>query len=666
VGAEGGPACNSSKQPVLLIHGWGGQDLLEDDTMGFAQLSRWMQAEGYVLGCNMFYATEVKAENSRDKNSEKIQSNLHTAYNLIVGYNPSWRGHFDIIGHSYGGLNARFYLESSRYTDDNRYGQYGIHVDNLFTLGSPHGGVLIPQEFYPLSLVIAFPKIVDPQKWPSTLQLTSGQMDAYNNSHEQPDGTCYRLVGGDFLQQANASWFWQKLYSPFPHGDIGVSLRSSRQLGINSSLQNRYPRVGYVTNSDMHGYVPEDVTPIGGLALTGLRSYVSPTLTYNESIAPYLGAGMSQCHTTQANLLSMAGTLTEELAMPPILIASGSITGGQNMTGTLPVDWSGQTAFYVSWMGGDVDLILRDPTGVVFTPTVALSDTNADYGKVLFGASGLATYIFTNTLTGEWAYTLTAASGPYPIAFDLYVNPDSPLVARAFAPVWQPFGAPALITASLFYSATPVSTATMQAHIARPNGMESSLVLHDDGVSPDATAGDGIYSKAYTDTTTSGFYSVWVEADGVYNSHTYHRAAQTVFPVASNSAALRDAYADQPQDSNGNGLYEELDVTVGISATQPGDFSVSAVLQGAGGQYIDLANATLYSSTGMLTATLHFAGQAIYNSGLDGPYTVTQVMLLDDADLIKLDEATNAWTTAAYDHLQFRQQYLVFLPVVLR
>lgn len=672
--------------PVLLVHGWGGPDKMSEDEMGFAQLSQWMERDGYVEGCNLFYAAGVHADNSRDKNSEAIQSNLRVIYDSIVSQNPNWRGHFDIISHSYGGLNARFYLESSRYQDDTHYGQYGIHVDNLFTLGSPHGGVdislreelrpsvqaYVPSELYPGAVYIAWGHVTQPKNlydFLSAAQLLSQAMEVYNLNHRQPDDVCYRLVGGDFLRQPNVPWPVRIAYLPWlpVPGDIGVSLRSSRQLGINPLLWLFYPNVVYTTNTDMHGYFPKKtgVPVIGQLDLSGLRSYVSPTLTYDGVISPYLGADMNQCRPPQVEMLrAPADIQAEELTAPPVLLASTTITEGQAITGTMPVDWSGQTAFYVSWMSGDVDLALRDPAGVVFTPTVALSDSNADYGKLMMGASGLATYVFTDTLTGEWTYTITAASGPYPIAFDLYANPDNPLVAVAYAPAWQAFGAPAVITASLFYSATPVSTATVEARIARPDDSESSIVLRDDGIAPDAAAEDGIYSGAYTDTTAGGFYHVLVEADGVYDSRVYRRTAQAVFPVASDSVSLGQALADQALDSDQDDLYEGLDVTMEISVTQPGDYAVSAVLQGEGGQYIDLANATLYSSTSALTATLRFAAKAIYDSKLHGPYTVTQVTLLDDANLIKLDEADSVWTTAAYNYQQFRRPpFAVTLPI---
>ena len=677
----GPPPCDPTRQPVLLVHGWGGPDVMADDEMGFAQLCQWMQADGYVESCNLFYATRVRAENSREMNRAAIKDSLRNAYVSLTNenspsYNPDWRGHFDIIGHSYGGLNARFYLESSYYEDDQSYGQYGIHMDNLFTLGSPHGGARLPQEAYPGAIWIAKDHTLQPVNlydFLSAAGLLSVSMDAYNLSNQQPDGVCYRLIGGDFLQQSDVPTEVRVPYSLFwaSPGDIGVSLRSSLGLDNNALLRRLYPRVISVANSDMHGYFPKKtgVPIVGELDLSHLDSYVRPESTYQQLIAPFLGASIEQCQTTQAHARALiaAGTEAEDLAPAPILIATDVITGGQSAAGSVLVDWQGPTAFHVSWMGGDVDLSLRDPSGTSITPTSVLNDPNAGYGKALFGASGLAAYVLTDTLTGTWNYTVTAAGGPYPIALQLYLNPDSHLTVHASAPEWQPWGVPAVITASLFYSTTPVSGADVRARVSRPDGNEGDIPLHDDGLSPDNAAGDGIYSGVYTDTSEGGFYHVLVEADGTYASESYHRNAQAVLTVAYENAGLTGAYADGPSDDDGDGLYEYLEVAVGVDATQLGHFTLAARLEDGEGRLIDLANTTVYSATGAVTLTLRFDGRAIRASELDGPYTVTGVLLVDDASLIKLDEADNAWVTAAYEHRQFGVwASQLYLPVIVR
>ena len=164
-------ACNLSKQPVLLVPGWGGPDKLTDDTMGFAELFPWMAADGYSEGCNLFYATGVTSTNSPDQNHLEVRRNLRAAYDKIIGLSPA--------------------------------------------------------------------------------------MDLYNLTHFQPDQTCYYLIGGDFLQQSGVSiMIWKVLYKPFKDhpGDIGVSLRSSRQPGIHSQLKSNYPLMTIYPSAHLTGF----------------------------------------------------------------------------------------------------------------------------------------------------------------------------------------------------------------------------------------------------------------------------------------------------------------------------------------------------------------------------------------------------------------------------
>jgi hypothetical protein len=65
--------------------------------------------------------------------------------------------------------------------------------------------------------------------------------------------------------------------------------------------------------------------------------------------------------------------------------------------------------------------------------------------------------------------------------------------------------------------------------------------------------------------------------------------------------------------------------------------------------------------------TLPFNGQAIFQSGQDGPYVLTQVLLVDaDGASLLLDQVDDAHVTAPYDHRQFGVGYDVWLPLTLR
>jgi formylglycine-generating enzyme required for sulfatase activity len=668
--------CDLSKQPVLLIHGWGGHEYdMAEDKVGFAQLSQWMAQDGYVEGCNLFYVTGVSSDNFPDTNRRNIQSFIRTTYYQLKNANPSWNGRFDIIGHSYGGLNARFYLESNLYQADRRL---GIGIDNLFTLGTPHGGMSLSlREGYPGAGLISWNHL--PKSWYdlmrfslapeelydflSAAQLWSGNMNNYNSRRgRQPTGVCYRLIGGDFLQQSQVPFLWRGLYSIYPPGDFGVSLRSSRELGTNPALSDRYPRVAIITNDDMHGYAFGILGLISGLQQ--LDSYVSPEYTYYISIRNSLGAGWTQCpHTPQA----MQYQLNEEPpSASPILIGSGVFTEDGTHTAAFPVDWPGESVFYVSWAGGEVDFTLTDGQGTLIDPAAAAADPNIAYEKLADAEGGLATYVFTNTVTGSWSYNLSAAGGPYPITYTVRANADTALAATAYAPAWQPLGVPVLLTATVAAAGTPVTGAVVTATVTLPDGSQEILPLLDDGLGADAAAEDGVYSALFQATDQGGFYWVDLVVEGSYDSLNYRRTTETAFSVAPEKAALRRSYADGPLDENNNGLFDYLEVAAGITVTETGTLALAAELVASGGLVVDRATTIAeISSTGLHTITLRFEGAAIYQSGLDGPYTVSQIVLFDDDSFIQLDTDESGWLTAAYDHRDFGSGFGVYLPLVV-
>ncbi|MCB8981953.1 MAG: SUMF1/EgtB/PvdO family nonheme iron enzyme [Ardenticatenaceae bacterium] len=651
--------CDLSKQPVLLIHGWGGPDIMADDEMGFAQLSQWMAQDGYVEGCNLFYVTGVSSLNSQDQNRQNIQSFIRSRYYEIKGANPSWNGHFDIIGHSYGGLNARFYLESGYYQTDR---QLGITVDNLFTLGSPHGGTRIPEEAYPGAVVIAgkhFFNQFNLNDFLSSAQLFHSVMDTYNHASGQPYGVCYRLIGGDFLPQSSVSDWWRAIYSPWSGapGDIGVSLRSSRELGINSSLSSQYPRVAVITNNDMHGFVD-------GFGLGDVDSYVNPANTYYISIRNSLGTSWTQCPQTAAAQMKVNG---ESIFVPPILLGTGELAVGETDTNTFSVDWNAQSTFYVTWEGGDVDFTLVDGNGAPITPVVAESDANIGYEKLAAEDGGLSTYVITDTVTGSWSYSVSAVSSPYPITYTVRANAETTLVAEAFAPDVQPLATPVVLTTTVTAAGTSVTGATLSATVTKPDGSESSIGLLDNGAAPDAVASDGVYSGTYLDTNQSGFYVVDVIAEGNHSGLDFKRTTATVFSVAPNIASLQGGYGDSPIDADGNGLYEYLEFEANVEVVEAGTISFSAMLTGNGGQFIDQANQIVSVATpGTQQITMRFSGEAIRASGIDGPYTIVPITLLDDDTFILLDEDTAGWQTSAYLHDTFGNAYEIYLPLVTR
>ncbi|MBN1890650.1 MAG: Ig-like domain-containing protein [Thermoflexales bacterium] len=91
--------------------------------------------------------------------------------------------------------------------------------------------------------------------------------------------------------------------------------------------------------------------------------------------------------------------------------------------------------------------------------------------------------------------------------------------------------------------------------------------------------------------------------------------------------AFTGSYADSGLDADGDGLYEHLDIRVGVRVTATGSYVLRGALADAEGVEITWAYLTSTLSTGVHLLGLRFDGAAIGGRGLDGPYTLTDLVL---------------------------------------
>lgn len=673
-----------SRLPLLLIHGWGGPDSIHQDDSGFMHMIDEFRNDGFIEGCNLFYARGIRSENSQRENIAIVQANLQLAYAQYLSINPAWRGHFNMIGHSYGGLNARFYLESSSYKDDRSFDEYGIHINNLFTLGTPHGGVRIPEELYPGAFVIASTHIVDLEDFElqsipeiiSALKLSSIVREAYNKIHSQPEGTCYRLIGGDFLRQSNViSDFLKDMYSSDlwdnNPSDIGVSIRSATELGINKKLVFDYPAVQVIENKDMHGYLP---------LLSHLHSYVraneeDPISTYKASISPILTSTNYSCPPTSSNSSVDSDEnlrkLDSESDPEPILLRRSTTFTADPISGTVSIDWSGRTVFYTTWNGfGNINLEIQSPEGVIINPEVATNNPNIEFGVVNFGSFGIASYTLEDASPGIWSYTLTPDSekGVPMLATDLYVYGENPIYFDAAAPEWGAFGTEIEIKAELKSNASVIANASVRAEIARPDSSKVTIELRDDGIFPDEVKDDGIYSESYKSTYLSGDYLVVARTTGLHNNLPFERTSQTVFSIGEADIAAtleNESFTDYGIDEDDDGHYEYLAIETSFTANQPGTYSLIGNLQSESGELIDSTHATIEATIGTNKVLLVFSGKNIYESRMSGSYSLTDLTLVEHDNTLILDRKNVAWITQPFSYTDFAGNHSLFLPIIL-
>ncbi|HKI01665.1 MAG TPA: choice-of-anchor X domain-containing protein [Thermoanaerobaculia bacterium] len=80
-------------------------------------------------------------------------------------------------------------------------------------------------------------------------------------------------------------------------------------------------------------------------------------------------------------------------------------------------------------------------------------------------------------------------------------------------------------------------------------------------------------------------------------------------------------------DTNGNSLFDLLNVGIGVDVDLAGFYSWSARLLDANGNELGFAASSGFFDAGVNTLTLSYAGEPIGRSGVDGPYFVTDLLV---------------------------------------
>jgi hypothetical protein len=111
---------------------------------------------------------------------------------------------------------------------------------------------------------------------------------------------------------------------------------------------------------------------------------------------------------------------------------------------------------------------------------------------------------------------------------------------------------------------------------------------------------------------------------------------------------------DKAWDTNGNGLYDTLQVIMSVSVSVPDTYQIDASLVDANGQEIARFSQTQDLKGGALLVWLSFDGISIANKRVNGPYqvkfaTVKSIHFKDEWGEYKLEP----YTTQFYDWQKF-------------
>jgi hypothetical protein len=120
----------------------------------------------------------------------------------------------------------------------------------------------------------------------------------------------------------------------------------------------------------------------------------------------------------------------------------------------------------------------------------------------------------------------------------------------------------------------------------------------------------------------------------------------------SNDASLKD-FNDTGQDSNGDGFFEYLMISVEVDVLKPGNYVVEGNLCDFEGNEIEKTYAQMYLEVGKQTVPLMFKGKTIYTNEISGVFRLTDMLLYDEFGIIK-DAKNYAYTTGNYNYNAFK------------
>lgn len=304
---------------------------------------------------------------------------------------------------------------------------------------------------------------------------------------------------------------------------------------------------------------------------------------------------------------------------------------------TVDVPGAARMVIDVRTLAQPVGVEVRNPSGALLDPagysilTLGPADV-PPLGAVLFEEGRHVQIEVSNPPAGAWTVRVTLPpTAPASFAsVTAFMAGGLGVSVVASRPTYF-VGDTAVLAVIAFDGATPVTGATATVNVYQEGGEGTPIVLFalDDGVSPDAAPGDGLYS-----TQMAAFPAGQYLVEAVLESSGRRATAGTDFEVAPRLARFTGGVSDQGVDTNADGLFDHVALHLDLEVDEPGVYALTAVLRaGSDKALVSGGEATL--PAGASTVTIPFGADGIRRFlGVDGPYAITDVVLTrlgDDA-----------------------------------
>lgn len=659
-------------RPVLFVHGMGGEGNNWDKYDGQYHFN----FRGKFSDMGFITATTEKrlgGDISYFDNGDRLQpivAEMRQRYGV---------DRINIVAYSKGGLDSRVYISSKWRNPDN-------DIETLITLASPHHGSCMADYVMDHPALAGLLGSINA----ATASLTETSAQALSRLARARDGVRYYTVAADSGQDY---WYgrdipgWQ--ITSLPDADqragapmVWLILRNNGQyrgendfmVTVRSAVLGDLPGHNSSNTADLgtydlnHHSIQAAEYKKGEQDLRIVNLITSRLALQAASLGLSTQPGTGRVETTDvvANDTLAAKSAASGLAAASIL--NSTIGQGQILDQPVGVDSPTRVVFSLLWKDGDLDLHLVDTHGHVITPvshgaTITYTEdrTGGDLSGFLSG--NLAQYQVVTPDIGQWTARIIADPTLPGAQVDwvLIVAQDSDVtLSLTTDQSWYRRGDVATVLAAVSENSILKVGASIQARVMAPDASSQVLVLYDDGTHGDSQAGDGIHSNQFTP-TLSGFWRLSANTSvPTAGGFSCHRTAVAELQVSSGTAAFNDSYADAGIDTNGDGLFDLLRITVGVAVDVPGKYSLSGVLYSSTGVELGSTNTLLALNAGSNVLALDFDGRQIANRGGQGVFNLRELHLIDEntTRYLQADHKIQAFTTKSYNNSQFQRDAL--------
>lgn len=613
-------------RPIIFVHGWTGT------TNSFNSFEDWMKTDGIPS------AGQVDLRRG-------IYPIADTAVWLKEGYDGSFDGISDkiaefgvdklnIFAHSKGGLVTRMALRDSWVAD---------HTENVITFASPHHGTSVAEKWQWVIEAwcehLGFSGDDVGRCATATIEFRRDTMRNgfnYLGCTKEWPWSNWENCTPQYLQQPNVTY-----YSFAANGDEAVKPLSSTTYPWNADAVPFPDNINVNEQFDLASWFEDHSAILNEETVYKCAISYLDSEVYNSSSCPSSNA-------TSSTPLSL---LNEDYQI--IFTEEGSLAQGGSQTFIASLD-GGTMAIFELYSDESLAYTLTDPNGRFIDPSVASTDPNITYISEDNEGLWLYQYQISTPVAGNWQNQLQA-SNEVNFVVSNQTNSSVQLSSDTDKLTYQPGDLVTLETA-LSNGTTPYMGVTFTGVVMNPDDSTTSLTFYDDGSHGDTIPNDGIYTAQVIASSTNGYAIITIDAA----KDSMKRHSETSIAIASQTAQFQQILNEYPLDTNGNGLYDSLNLSVSVNVIESGQFEFHGTLVDGNGQPVATGSySTLMAGgsglpTGLQTIILSFTGSQIYQHAVNGPYTLTNLTIFDVTEyMLEVDSNDNVYTTTAYQINQF-------------